>query len=136
MELSIVHSGMIAQGIEANMTSSGSFDHDGGILDYCRIHDVTLQTWSPFQISLRDGSFIDHPDYPELNEALEELAGKYGTSKAGIAAAWVLRHPANMQIVVGTSRPERLVEIIAASDITLSRKEWYRLYLSAGHILP
>lgn len=136
MECSIVHSGMIASGIEANMTTAGSVDHDGGILDYCRLHDITLQAWSPFQISLREGSFIDNPEYPELNAKLEELSEKYGTSKAGIALAWLLRHPAGMQVLTGTSKEERLVELIRASEIVLSREEWYALYLASGRILP
>lgn len=136
MECSIVHAGMISQGIEANMTSPGSFDRDGGILDYCRLHDITLQTWSPFQISLTDGSFIDNPEYPELNQVLAELGEKYGTTKAGIAEAWLLRHPAQMQVVIGTSRIGRLVELIKASEICITKEEWYRLYLAAGHILP
>ena len=136
MECSIVHSGMIRFGIEANMTSAGSIDHDGGILDYCRSHDITLQAWSPFQISLEGGTFIDNSEYPALNEKLGELAEKYSTSKTGIALAWLLRHPVGMQVVVGTSKEERLVELIKASRITLSREEWYALYLAAGYILP
>ena len=118
------------------MTSEGSIDHDGGILDYCRLHDITLQAWSPFQISLKSGTFINNPEYPALNEKLEELAEKYGTSKTGVALAWLLRHPVDMQVVVGTSKEERLVELIKASEITLSREEWYALYLAAGNILP
>ena len=136
MECSIVHAGMITFGIEANMKTPGSVDHDGGILDYCRLHDITLQAWSPFQISLHDGSFIDSPEYPELNEKLEEAAGKYGTDKAGIALAWLLRHPVGMQVLAGTSKEERLVSMIKASEIVLSREEWYAIYLAAGNILP
>ena len=136
MECSIVHAGMIVSGIEANMTSEGSVDRDGGILDYCRLHDIQLQSWSSFQISLSGGTFIDNEAYPELNEKLAELAGKYGTSKTGIAEAWLLRHPAGMQVLVGTSKEERLVELIRASDIVLTRPEWYELYLAAGRKLP
>ena len=136
MECSIVHAGMITQGIEANMTTEGSFDHDGDILNYCRKNGITMQAWSPFQISLRAGSFIDNENYPELNEALADLAEAHGSTKTGIAAAWLLRHPAKMQVVVGTSRVERLAEVIRASGIELSRPEWYRLYKAAGHILP
>ena len=136
MECSIVHSGMITFGIEANMKTPGSVDHDGGILDYCRLHDITLQAWSPFQISLHDGAFIDSPDYPELNEKLAELAEKYDTDKAGISLAWLLRHPAGMQVLAGTSKEERLIRMIKASEIVLSREEWYAIYLAAWNILP
>ena len=136
MECSIVHAGMMVSGIEANMTSEGAVDRDGGILDYCRLHDIQLQSWSSFQISLSGGTFIDNEAYPELNEKLAELAEKYGTSKTGIAEAWLLRHPAEMQVLVGTSKEERLVELIRASDIVLTRPEWYELYLAAGRKLP
>lgn len=136
MECSIVHSGMITFGIEANMTTEGSVNHDGGILDYCRLNDITIQTWSPFQISLYGGTFIDNPEYPELNEKLTELAEKYGTGRTGIAEAWLLRHPAGMQVLIGTSKEERLVDLIKASEIILSREEWYAVYLAAGHKLP
>ncbi len=136
MECSIVHAGMISAGIEANMTTEGSVDHDGGILDFCRSSGILMQAWSPFQISLREGSFIDSGRYPALNDELAALAGQYGTTKSGIAAAWLLRHPAQMQVVVGTSREERLAEIIRAGEIRLTREEWYRLYRAAGHILP
>ena len=136
MECSIVHAGMISSGIEANMTSEGSFDHDGDILNYCRKNEIVLQAWSPFQISLHEGSFIDHDAYEKLNEELSALAEKYGTTKTGIAAAWLLRHPAGMQVVVGMSKSERLAEVIDAGEIQLTRKEWYALYTAAGHILP
>ncbi len=136
MELSLVHAGMISAGMEANMTTQGGVDRDGGVLDWCRLPDVTIQTWSPFQISLREGSFLGNPDYPELNEKLNELAEKYGTTPSGIAAAWVMRHPAGMQLISGTSRLERLNDVVAASGIALSRPDWYALYLAAGHPLP
>lgn len=136
MEFSIAHAGMVSAGIEANMKTEGGVDRDGGVLDYCRLHDITIQTWSPFQIGLRDGSFLGNPAYAELNQLLEQLGEKYGTSPTGIAAAWILRHPAGMQLISGTSRLERLEEIIKASDITLSREDWYALYKAAGHPIP
>ena len=136
MEMSVVHAGMVAQGVEANMTTPGSADHDGEILNYCRLHGITMQCWSPFQISLKDGTFLGNAAYPELNAELSRLAENYGTTPAGIAEAWLLRHPANMQVIVGTSNEERLRELIRASDVYLTRQEWYGLYTAAGHILP
>lgn len=136
MEFSLAHAGMVSAGIEANLTTAGGVDRDGGVLDYCRLHDITIQTWSPFQIGLRDGSFLGNPAYAELNRKLEELGEKYGSSPTGMAAAWILRHPAGMQLITGTSRVERLREIVEASDITLSREDWYALYKAAGHPIP
>ena len=136
LQLSLVHSGMIAAGIEANMTTEDACDRDGGVLDYCRLKDITIQAWSPLQAGRREGSFIGNENYPELNRLLGELAEKYGSTPAGIAAAWIMRHPADIQVVAGTGDEGRLVDIIKASDITLSRREWYSLYLAAGHFLP
>lgn len=138
LQFSIPFSNMIANGMEVNMVTEGSIDRDGSILDYCRLKDITIQAWSPFQSGNSAGYFIDNENgcYPELNNILQELAKQYGVSKTTIAAAWLLRHPANIQIIAGTMNDRRLKEIVGAADITLTREEWYRLYLAAGHILP
>ena len=132
----IPFSNMIASGMEVNMLTDGSFDRDGSVLDYCRLHDMTIQAWSPFQYGFFEGVFIGSEKYPELNKNLEELAKKYGITPTGIATAWILRHPAKIQMIAGTTKISRLQEIIDGSKVTLSREEWYKLYLSAGHILP
>ena len=136
LQFSIVNSTMVQSGMETNMTTAGAVDRDDSVLDYCRLHDMTIQTWSPFQYGFIEGCFIGSEKYPELNHVLEELADKYHVTPATIAGAWILRHPAKMQIIAGTTNPKHLLEIFEAADITLSREEWYRLYLSAGHILP
>jgi len=136
LQFSIPVSNMVANGFEVNMTSDGAPDRDGSVLDYSRLHDMTIQAWSPYQMPNWQGCFIDSDKYPELNKELQVLAEKYGVSKTAIATAWILRHPAGMQVVTGTASEARLTEIIDACKIELSREEWYRLYLSAGHILP
>lgn len=136
MQLSLPFSNMIAAGLEANMLTDGAVNRDGNVLDYCRLHDMTLQAWSPFQYGFFEGVFIDSNQYPELNQVLGDLAERYGTTKTGIATAWILRHPANIQMIAGTTNLKRMREIGLASEIRLTREEWYQLYLSAGHILP
>lgn len=136
LQFSIPVSNMVANGMEVNMETDGAIDRDGSVLDYSRLHDITIQAWSPFQMPNWKGCFLGSPDYAELNQVIEALSRRYGVSNTTIAAAWVLRHPANMQIISGTSNPERLREIIDASNTPLSREEWYRLYLAAGHPLP
>lgn len=136
VQFSIPVSNLVANGMEVNMETPGSIDHDGSLLDYCRLHNITLQAWSPFQMPAWKGCFLGSDEYPELNKKLHVIAEKYNVSDTTIAAAWILRHPANMQIVIGTASESRLKEIIAACDITLTREEWYELYLAAGHLLP
>nr|WP_269434285.1 aldo/keto reductase [Enterococcus gallinarum] len=136
LQFGIMHTGMIDQGIHVNMTDSGSVNHDGGILEYSRLNDMTIQAWSPYQYGFFEGVFIGNEKFPELNAKLEELAEKYQTTATGIASAWILRHPANMQVIAGTMTPHRIEEIAKASTIVLTRQEWYEVYLAAGNILP
>jgi predicted oxidoreductase len=138
VQLSITHAPLIAQGVAANMAGlDQSIDRDNGILDYARLNDITLQAWSPFQKGFFDGVFLgDRENYGPLNDALDEIAAAHGVTPTGIAIAWITRHPANMQVVLGTTNPGRVVESAAGSDIPLSREEWYRLFTAAGHTLP
>lgn len=119
-----------------NLTTERSIDRDNGLLDYCRLHNITIQAWSPLQYGMFGGCFIDDPKYPELNAALAELAEKYHVTKAAIALAWILRHPAQMQVIVGTMNPRHLEESAAATQVSLTHHEWYQLYLAAGKFLP
>ena len=136
LQFSIPFSGMIASGMEVNMLSEGSYDHDGSVLDYCRLKDMTIQAWSPFGTDNWGGVFLVQERYAKLNEALQEMAERYGVTPTTIAAAWILRHPAHIQVIAGTTSEKRMEEIAQAAKITLTRQEWYQLYLAAGHILP
>ena len=136
MQLSIAHCVMMDAGLNVNMHNDAGIGRDGGILEYCRLHDITIQAWSPFQYGFFEGVFIDSPLYPELNRVMDEVAERYAVSKTVIAIAWILRHPARMQPIVGTTNRARLVDIGKASDIRLTREEWYALYCAAGKILP
>ena len=136
LQFGLKHSGMIDQGIHVNMTDDGSVDHDGSVLDYSRLNDMTIQAWSPYQYGFFEGVFIGNEKFPELNQALDNLAEKYGTTPTGLAAAWILRHPANMQVIAGTMNPGRIEEIAKSSEIQLTREDWYELYRAAGNILP
>lgn len=119
-----------------NKTTDMSVMRDGGALDYCRLNDITIQAWSPLQYGMFKGTFINHPEFPELNKVLGELAEKYHVTKAAIAIAWILRHPAKMQVVVGTMNPVHLTEMAKVCEIELTHEEWYKLYLSSGKFLP
>lgn len=136
LQLSVMVTGMIDSGINVNMTNSGSVVHDGGILEYSRLHDMTIQPWSPFQYGFFEGVFLGHEKFPEVNVVINRLAAEKGVADTAIAIAWLLRHPAKMQPVVGTTNTKRLLDIAKASDITLSRQEWYEIYRAAGNVLP
>ncbi|MDR2314465.1 MAG: aldo/keto reductase [Spirochaetaceae bacterium] len=136
LQFSIAHAGMLSEGLHVNMLDNAAVNRSGGILDYCRLHDITIQPWSPFQYGFFEGVFLNSPKYPELNAKIDEIAGKYQVSSATIAMAWILRHPAKMQPVTGTMNPRRLSDCIKAAEITLTRDEWYAVYLAAGNILP
>lgn len=138
VQLSIAHANLFAQGIAANMDGlDQSISRDVGLLDYSRLKGMTLQAWSPFQKGFFKGVFIgDRDEYAELNDALDDIAAKYGITPTGIAVAWITRHPANIQVVLGTTKPERVREAAAGSDVHLTRPEWYRLFTTAGHKLP
>ncbi|HEX2925008.1 MAG TPA: aldo/keto reductase family oxidoreductase [Ruminiclostridium sp.] len=136
LQLSIMHTGMIDAGINVNMKVDGSFDRDGSILDYCRLNDITIQPWSPFQYGFFEGVFLNNDKFPELNKKIDEIANAKGVPNTAIAIAWLLRHPAKMQPIVGTTNAARLRDICKASTIELSREEWYEIYLAAGNKLP
>lgn len=136
LQLSVMHTGMIDAGLFVNMQHDSGINRDGSILDYSRLHDMTIQAWSPFQYGYFDGVFVDNDKFPELNKKLKEIAEKYDVTSSAIAVAWILRHPAKIQTIVGTMNPERLSAIAKASDINLTRKEWYEIYQAAGNQLP
>lgn len=136
LQLSIVHAKMIDSGINVNMKNDASIDHDGSILDYSRLNDITIQPWSVLQASWEEGSFLNNPKYASLNRKLNELGEKYNVTPSAIAIAWILRHPAKMQPIVGTTSPKHLRELCQATKVSLTRKEWYELYLSVDRKLP
>ncbi|WP_425839191.1 aldo/keto reductase [Microbacterium sp. PA5] len=138
LQLSITHAPIIAQGIAANMqgTDQAVTLDGGGIVDYCRLHGITIQAWSPFQAGFFNGVFLDSPDYPELNAVIDRLAAQYDVPPIAIATAWITRHPAKMQVVLGTTTPERVSAAAQGSDIPLTRAEWYELFRAAGYRVP
>lgn len=138
LQLSITHSPTIAQGVASNMVGlEQSITIDGGgIVDYCRLNDITIQAWSPFQAGFFDGVFLDSDRFPELNAVIDRLAAAYDVPAMAIATAWITRHPAQMQVVLGTTTPQRVADAALGSDVRLTRPEWYELFRAAGHRVP
>lgn len=137
VQLSLEQSQLIDQALYMNnKTTEFSINRDGSALDYCRLHDITIQAWSPLQHGMFGGTFIDNADFPELNKALATIAEREGVSKAAVAIAWILRHPAKMQAIIGTMNPEHIKDTCDAVKVNLSHHDWYELYLASGKFLP
>lgn len=136
LQFSIMHTGIIDNGLNVNMKIDPSIDRDGSILEYCRLKDITIQAWSPFQYGFFEGVFLDNEKFPELNKKINEIAEKNGVSNTAIAVAWILRHPARIQTIIGTTNKKRIQDIAKASEVEITRQEWYEIYRAAGNKLP
>lgn len=136
LQFSLAHTHLIDREFYANTGEKEILSSDGDLWDYCYENGVTIQCWSPFQYGCFEGTFLDSDRFPELNRKLAEIAGKYGCTKNAVAVAWILALPRKLQVVVGTTSPERIGEIEKGREINLTREEWYALYESVGHTLP
>ncbi len=136
MQFGLGHTNMISNGICTNTTFSGAYDKDGYVLDYCRLREITIQAWSPLQYGMFEGTIFDSQKFPKLNEVMQAFARRHDVTKAMIALAWILKHPANMEVLIGTMNPEHIRDLCEADEVELTRQEWYELYLSAGNDLP
>ncbi len=136
MQMSLATSPMISAGMNVNTLNEEAVNRDGGLIDYCRINDIRIQAWSPFQFGFFKGVFIDHPDFVGLNQVMKTLADKYHVSKTAIAIAWLLRHPAGIQPIIGSVSKHHIIEACESTLFVLEKKEWYDLYLATGALLP
>ena len=136
LQVSAAHSTMLLSGVQANMQTDGAVDRDGSVMDYCRLKDITIQAWSPLQYGERKGAFLTNDEFAPLNNKLHEMGEKYGASATTMAIAWLLRHPANMQVLAGSMNFDRFDEICKACDVQLSREDWYQIFKAAGNVLP
>ena len=136
LQLSAAFTPSFDAGFHVNMKQEAGIVRDSSIFEYCRLHDVVIQAWSVLQFDYFGGVFLGSEKYPELNQVLNRLAEKYHVSPSAVAIAWVLRYPAKMQAVIGTTKKARVAEAAKAAEIQLTRKEWYEIYLAAGNDLP
>ena len=136
LQLSAAFTPGFESGFHVNMEDSQAAMRDGSIFEYCQLHDVVIQAWSVLQFGYFKGNFVGNEKFQALNQVLDRLAIKYGVTSSTIAISWILRYPAKMQAVVGTTNPKHLREVSQAANFSLTRKEWYEIYLAAGNNLP
>jgi len=131
LELNLLHHYMIGNGVLVNQTAA-LYANTGSVLEYCRLNDITVQAWSP----VAGGQLFNPPtDAPENVRAvarlIADMAEQKGTTREAIALGWLLRHPAGIQPILGTHKPERIADSVKADEVTLDRKEWYSLLEAA-----
>ena len=136
LQLSAAFTPGFESGFYVNMEDSQAAMRDGSIFEYCKLHDVVIQAWSVLQFGYFKGNFVGNEKFQALNQVLDRLAIKYGVTSSTIAISWILRYPAKMQAIVGTTNPKHLIEASQATNFSLTRKEWYEIYLAAGNNLP
>ena len=136
LQFGVAHSGLVDEGITVNNKIDQAIVRTDGVLDYCRLNGVTVQAWSPMQYGMFRGPFMQCEDYAELNAYMEDLAQQYNVSAEAIALAWILRHPAKIQAIIGTANIDRVCRSAQAMNITLTRPEWYKMYKLAGNVIP
>lgn len=130
------HTPLIDLGLNVNTKKKSALDVSQPTLEYCQLNQVTIQAWSPFQVDLKQGLFMNHSDYQLLTKVIHQMAAKYGESFEAIVVGWILRHPANMQVIVGSMNPTRIQKMAQALTISMSREDWYTIYKAAGNSLP
>lgn len=136
LQLSAAFTPGFESAFHVNMEDSQAAMRDGSIFEYCQLHDVVIQAWSVLQFGYFKGNFVGNEKFQALNQVLDRLAIKYGVTSSTIAISWILRYPAKIQAVVGTTNPKHLREVSRAANFSLTRKEWYEIYLAAGNNLP
>lgn len=136
IQFGLMHTGPVDEGLHMNTQNDEAVVRTRGILTESRLSGVTLQAWSPLQYGMFSGTFIGNPKFETLNRTLAEMGEKYGLDAGAMALAWILRVPAQIQIVLGTSSAERIKNSCPAADVRISREDWYALYTAAGHTLP
>jgi predicted oxidoreductase len=136
VQLSVMFTPMIDANIHMNNKDDAAVMRDAGVIDHCRLHDITLQAWSPFQYGFFEGVFLDNPKFPELNRVIDRIAADYGVTNTAIAVAWISRHPARIQTILGTTNPKRVRDAARSQGFQLTRAQWYEIYRAAGNVLP
>jgi predicted oxidoreductase len=106
-----------------------------GTFDYCCLHDIQVQAWSPLRGDLLAPQPSSPPRLRRAAELVAEIAARKGVTPAAIALAWLLRHPAGIVPVFGTMSAEHLVENCRADEVELSRSEWYALLAATGQLV-
>jgi predicted oxidoreductase len=149
VQLNLVHNGMINDTVTVNRSEQPTQANAHGILEYCQLHAISVQAWSPLMSGylgsrpLSEAATNSHikPDVlarlTDVRATIDRLANQHAVAPEAIALAWLMRHPARIIPLVGTGKPQRLRDAAQSCGIRLTREEWYALLIAArGGTLP
>jgi len=134
----VIHTHMLDEGIVYNQ-SNPKLARNEGTFEFCRLHNITLQAWGSLAWGLLTGRESEQPSESINTTAtiITEMARQKGVSPEAVLVAWILRHPAKIQAIIGTTKPERIRLACQADEVDLNREEWYTLFVSGrGESLP
>jgi predicted oxidoreductase len=138
VEFNLIHTHLLDEGVNFNQYVARAARNVGAI-EYCRLHHITLQSWGSLVNGRVSGRKVENPT-PAITATIAlvaELAREKGVPPEAVVVAWILRHPAKIQAIIGTTVTERIHAACQGDGVTLTREEWYRLYTAGrGEDLP
>jgi predicted oxidoreductase len=130
LEISVLHPTLINAGVIFNQDKPLESVRGEGALEYCRTHKITVQPWSPLARGVASGRAAEDPDgrIARTLQTVDALAGELGVSREAVLIAWLLRHPAKFQPIIGTMNPQRIANCCQADRVEMTREQWWRLF--------
>ena len=118
---------LLVNQVEINLHNIDALDN--GVLDQCQRRKITPQAWSPLGgVAFEAWSNTFTPeDEARIRTELEHQAEVYGAEPWLLALAWLLKHPAGIQPIIGSTTPARIAAAAGALNIPYRREDWYRL---------
>ncbi len=130
LEISVLHPTLLNAGVIFNQDAPLYPVRGEGTLDYCRTHKITVQAWGPLARGAASGKLPEGADERVVKTAavVEAIASAHGVSREAVLIAWLLKHPAKIQPIIGTMSPQRIKGCCQADELELTREEWWRLF--------
>ncbi len=139
LEFNVLHTPLIDMGVITNQSNPPSVVRGDWTMEYCRLHEITIQAWSPLARGAIGGKPLAGAEAraAKTAEIVADMARDHKASVEAVLIAWILKHPAKIQAIIGTMNPERVKACCQADTLELSREEWWRLWIAGrGAELP
>lgn len=139
IEMSLAKLDWLNDGVLVGNDGIQNVDFVSGTLEHCQMNNIQIQAWG----CLAQGRYSEaglHSDNANTRNTAQlvlNLSEKYQVPSEAIVLAFLLRHPANIQPIIGTTNLDRIRASALATTVSLSREDWYQLFVtSRGHALP